>query len=214
MGYSSGTVYWYGSPRPALARLSDTESAALAVVRSSIRDGTGVVFSGRVGAGKTTLMAEIDFWLAMRVSEPRTVQRFWLGQPMWTDADAYCHDVMRSIDYGRQFPDWSDDYSAEGIASRAPRLFLDDLGVERPTEYNADVLTRLLYARYTRNLPTWITTNLTTAAIAERYGDRILSRLVERSRFIALSGADRRPSLSHQIRGPRRVEELHGLAKG
>ena len=59
-------------------------------------------------------------------------------------------------------------------------LVLDELGsTERVSDWHRDAIEYVIGARYNAALPTLITTNLTLEAIAETYGDRVVSRLVE-----------------------------------
>lgn len=78
-----------------------------------------------------------------------------------------------------------------------PFLAIDDLGVE-PMYRNITVeyLNKLLDLRLQRHLATAVTTNLDNGALAERYGERILSRLYDQRLFdfIGLRGRDLRKS--------------------
>lgn len=77
----------------------------------------------------------------------------------------------------------------------APLLLIDDLGSE-PMMRNITVeyLFMLINERMVRGLSTGIATNLSPAQIQERYGERVFSRLFDRSRgtFIKLEGRDLR----------------------
>lgn len=70
-------------------------------------------------------------------------------------------------------------------------LFLDDLGSGTHTEWNNDNLYRLVDARWADQKPTIYSTNLLSAALGERVGDRVLSRLASAKR-VALVGDDHR----------------------
>jgi DNA replication protein DnaC len=61
-------------------------------------------------------------------------------------------------------------------AMRASLLVLDDLGAE-PLD---TVIFEVLDQRYSRGLPTIVTSGLTPSAIRERYGDAAWRRLSER----------------------------------
>lgn len=76
----------------------------------------------------------------------------------------------------RPFAEVSEEQVIEELASYDV-LFLDDFGVERPTEYVADVLYRIIDRRYRRELPIFATSNLDLGALAKRIDDRIPSRL-------------------------------------
>ena len=72
-------------------------------------------------------------------------------------------------------------------------LILDDLGAERITEYAAEGL-YLLIDRWHRNCKTGLiaTSNLSPGELAEKIGDRIVSRLMEICPPQKLEGGDRR----------------------
>jgi hypothetical protein len=200
--FARGTVHWIGSERPRRLpwRLDEDggNRKALVAVIDSIATNVPLVFVGPTGTGKSTLMAEVDFWTGLRTERPRlTTSRIWLDEPnWWTSAADYCTDVQRGYGYQRDFPDWGDWYSADGIAASVRRLFLDDLGVERNSEDAARIIALLVERRYAVDLPTWVTTNLTPLEIAERYGERTSSRLLGANAIVKLSGRDRRAALA------------------
>lgn len=79
-------------------------------------------------------------------------------------------------------------------------LIIDDLGKEQVTEWSVPVLYSILNERYEAFLPTIITTNYNTTALAEKLsakGDAetataIISRFVESSKRVTMSWADYR----------------------
>ena len=164
---------------------------ALEDVAVSIRDDRPLILTGTVGTGKTTLMAEVDFWTEARNSRRELDARRFPKIPsppafrynLWTAAAEYCEDVKAGFGNAR---------SCERDALGARRLFLDDLGVERDTPQNADALITLIAGRHVRELPTWLTTNLSLDELRARYTERVFSRLFEKALLVELSGSDRR----------------------
>lgn len=75
-----------------------------------------------------------------------------------------------------------------------PQLVIDDLGVEKRTEFSMASLYEIIDARdmnYTKGLI--VTSNLSLSALAERLGDdRITSRLGGMCRVVQIQGKDRR----------------------
>ncbi len=79
-------------------------------------------------------------------------------------------------------------------------LIIDDLGKEQVTEWSVPVLYSILNERYEALLPTIITTNYNTTALAEKLSARgdaetataIISRFVESSKRVTMSWADYR----------------------
>ncbi|MSS15935.1 ATP-binding protein [Porcincola intestinalis] len=80
-------------------------------------------------------------------------------------------------------------------------LIIDDLGIERSTEYAKEQVYAVIGERYKANLPLIITTNLTIrelrnpATVADA---RIYSRVLEMCTPVQVSGGDRRQAVSRQ----------------
>lgn len=75
-------------------------------------------------------------------------------------------------------------------------LFLDDIGTEETT-YNSfgnkiDPISALLFLRYENNAPTFITTNLTTEQLKDRYGERLADRFKQMFKIVTFIGESRR----------------------
>ena len=80
-----------------------------------------------------------------------------------------------------------------------PLLIIDDLGIERSTEYAKAQVYAVIDERYKANLPLIITTNLTIGEIRnpENVADaRIYSRVLEMCTPIHVGGGDRRQAMS------------------
>ena len=74
----------------------------------------------------------------------------------------------------------------------APFLILDDLGVEKTTDWSLQTLYTLINRRYEEELVTIITSNLSLKELAEKVGDRIASRIAEMCEVKVMKGEDRR----------------------
>lgn len=74
----------------------------------------------------------------------------------------------------------------------APVLFLDDLGGERPTDWTAERLYRVVNTRWLEGRPTIATTNVGGDDLAEVVGERVVSRLVDGATIVQVAGEDRR----------------------
>jgi len=78
-------------------------------------------------------------------------------------------------------------------------LIIDDLGVERNSEFALEQVYAVIDERYKANLPLIITTNLTPKqmrSVQDVAHARIYSRVLEMCTPILLQGADRRKSIS------------------
>ena len=78
-------------------------------------------------------------------------------------------------------------------------LIIDDLGIERSTEYAKEQVYAVIDERYKANLPLIITTNLTIGEIRnpDNVADaRIYSRVLEMCTPVQVGGGDRRRAVS------------------
>ena len=78
--------------------------------------------------------------------------------------------------------------------SGCPVLVLDDLGVEKTSEWSMQTLYTLVDRRYRDEMKTIITSNMTLDELAERVDDRIASRIAGMCKVQVLKGKDRRLS--------------------
>jgi len=76
----------------------------------------------------------------------------------------------------------------------ADLMVLDDLGVERSTEFIAEEIAQIINGRYDAMKPIAVSTNLTVQGIKERYTDRAISRWVETCTMVGMNQADYRLS--------------------
>lgn len=72
------------------------------------------------------------------------------------------------------------------------RLILDDLGMERASEWTMERLGIVVSRRWMEDQPTVATTNLGRDALVERFGERTFSRLIGDAVVVRLAGEDRR----------------------
>lgn len=71
-------------------------------------------------------------------------------------------------------------------------LFLDDLGVEKTSEWTIQILYLIINERYEKELPIIISSNLSLAELSFHIGERITSRISEMCELVKLTGTDRR----------------------
>jgi len=135
--------------------------------------GRNLVITGPVGTGKT--------WAALAAVRPHVEHgatvRFW--------------PTVELLDQLR--PGRSDSNVLE-LAVSCDLLVLDDLGVERPTEWVAEQLYAIINRRWMDARPTVTTTNTASSDdLAAHVGDRMRSRLVGSGAVVVrLAGHDRR----------------------
>ena len=76
--------------------------------------------------------------------------------------------------------------------SNVPFLVLDDLGVEKTSDWALQTLYIIINNRYSNCLQTIITSNFSIEEIGEKLGDRIASRIAGMCKIMKLTGKDRR----------------------
>jgi DNA replication protein DnaC len=156
-------------------------------------DGTGLVFTGPVGTGKTAVLAAL-------------VNEVEAGD--WTVAWCSAPELPRRL---RDF----DKAPAYLAALRAADvLVIDEFGLERATEFTSVEIFDLIDHRYRAKAPLLLTTNLSSAELADHYTrcltqgrdrlppheaelmvHRVLSRIRERCLPVRFTGPDLRQAL-------------------
>ena len=129
---------------------------------------------GPAGTGKTHLATGVARQLpGSSVLKPQRIYRIVRGN-------------------GRQSAE--DEQASINRLVRQPILVIDDLGVDKRTDYSVSTLYEIIDGRImAKKKGLIVTSNLSLDALAERLGDdRIASRLAGACRIVEISGADRR----------------------
>lgn len=139
--------------------------------------GTGLLLYGNVGCGKSFAAACIANALIDR------------GTPcMMTNFSRIINQLQESFDGRQKYID---------NLSRFDLLVIDDMAVERNSEYVWENIMNIVDSRYRSGLPLIVTTNLTIGELADPSDirrQRVYSRLKEMCVPIEVTGADRRTS--------------------
>ena len=139
-----------------------------------LKNGMGLLYYGGVGTGKTFLAASIanavlDNGYRVRLTNFATVaDEMWAAQ----DKAAYIDDL-----------------------SKYDLVILDDLGVERKSEYMQEMVYKVVNARYVAGAPVIVTTNLTPDELTKTRDigyTRTYDRLLEKCLPINVGGRSRR----------------------
>lgn len=114
--------------------------------KSHLYDGMGLLFHGPVGTGKTFMAACIANEVLNMGYRVRMTSLPTVADEVWSAPDkaAYITDLCKY-----------------------PLLILDDLGVERKTEYMQEMVYKIINARYVARRPVIVTTNLTTDELSK-----------------------------------------------
>jgi DNA replication protein DnaC len=146
------------------AKWRDVEPAESAPARS-------VFLHGTVGTGKTHRAVALA--LACEAAANFCSVPLWLA------------DTRRSFNGGEQTDDYRD-LTASGL------LVLDDLGVEKGSEWAQEYIYCLIEAIYEQQTVVLITSNLSLSELSKRLGPRIASRIAEMCDIEEMTGPDRR----------------------
>lgn len=139
------------------------------------KDGKGLLLYGTVGTGKTYLAACIANRL---IDQGYSV--------LMTNFARLSNQIQGMFDGKQAFIDSLNRYTL---------LIIDDLGVERKTEYMQEIVFNIVDSRYRSGLPFIITTNLTADEIKKPQDvgySRIYDRILERCHPVEVAGASRR----------------------
>lgn len=136
------------------------------------KDRNGIILTGSVGVGKTHLAASIANQLIRQ-----RVAVFFVNVP---DAYDRIRDEMGMKDF------------TKSTMKTCDLLILDDLGKEKQTEWTNQVLYEVVNTRYENRKPIIVTTNYSAQELNERIDNAVVSRLLEVSAFVNVTGNDHR----------------------
>jgi DNA replication protein DnaC len=138
--------------------------------------GDGLMFIGDVGTGKTRLAASIVRALVER------------------EAAAVFQSVPSLLTRIRGSYGQSGERESQLLEALmdADLVVLDDIGVEKVTDWVLDRLYVIIDSRYLRRAPVIVTSNLMPDDLADRIGQRLVDRLVEMCKPIRFQGESER----------------------
>ena len=132
----------------------------------------GCYIVGPVGTGKTILMGSIAKHFVSKGSAIR-----WISYPEFV------------IDIKRKFSGNQDPYrKAEYISKVRCPVFIDDIGVEKQSDFVKELTYFIINSRESEELKTYFTSNIPL----NKLEDRIASRILSMCRVVKLDGKDRR----------------------
>lgn len=135
----------------------------------------GLYLWGPIGTGKTYAAYAIQKYIS---GELGVNTRIFSAPEMF--------DLIRD-DYQHK-----DSFNLERILANRGVIIIDDLGVEKPSEWISETIFKIIDKRYRDMIPVIITSNLDLGGLADHLGDRVASRITEMCDIIKLDGADRR----------------------
>lgn len=161
-------------PRYANSRFEDLPADVRTKIETVRKTAKGIYLHGPIGVGKTH--AAHAMVTKLREMGIRTL----------------IYSAPALFDLIRDDFDHKDSHNLDRLLEFRGLLFIDDLGVEKPTEWVMETLYKIINSRYEAMLPTYFTSNLEVGELADRLGDRIASRIAEMCYIIKMDGPDRR----------------------
>ena len=143
----------------------------------------GLYVYGDVGVGKTYFANVLYWWLKANKNREIPYVEFFSFPDL-----LYRMRKNISIKRGDQDYDWE----CEDVIENGKMLVLDDVGVEKISDWVLEKFYLIINNRYEQNIPVFITSNCSLDQLADRVGDRIPSRLAEMCDVITLIGKDKR----------------------
>ncbi len=164
------------------------------------RDGTGLLFTGSVGVGKTHLATAIAQKLILEKGVPALFVDY--------------RELLKAITHSYNAHVHTTELEVLAPVFEAEVLLLDELGAAKPTEWVWETVAHILNARYNNKRTTIITTNYANLppgagfseakqavreeTLGDRIGERMRSRLQEMCVPVEMRGPDYR-------QGPKRA---------
>jgi DNA replication protein DnaC len=152
-----------------------------------LAEGMGLLLTGSVGSGKTHVALGL-----VKLACGLGIEARFLTMAQLLGAIKATYDRERAASHRRRGPDAPGEAGLLDELAELPLLALDDLGTENPTPWARDRLYTLVNRRYLGQRLTVVTTNLSLDELADRLGERTVSRLWGASLVVNFCGADYR----------------------
>ncbi len=172
LDYYPETVQIKGSKVSCRDKMADIVKFCMEYAKSFAPDSPGLFMIGATGLGKTFLSCCIAQEL---INKGCSVA--------FDSVQNYLREIEKEH-FGRADGDTLE------LLLKADLLILDDLGSEFESSFNTSVIYNIINTRFNEGRPTIVSTNLSTKKLAERYDDRIVSRLIGNYKPLRFLGED------------------------
>lgn len=139
-------------------------------IQDNLKSGRGIIFHGPVGVGKTHLAAAIVNY---------GMKKHYLFCIIQSTPEMFFHIRQQNFQFVNALMD-------------CDLLVLDDFGRERATDFVQETLFTVINARYEKQKPVIITTNIGPKTLRKNLGDAVISRLYEMCEIVNMQGEDYR----------------------
>ena len=151
------------------------------LVKEATDKNKGLYLHGPAGTGKTYFL----YGLMRR-------KRLEKQECIFINATAWLAELRQRMDGGTQNHGLGLEYWINRDVRSDKIMFIDDMAVEKPTEWNDEIIYRLINYRSENMLETHFASNLTLQELSEKKGDRIASRIAGMCVPKEIGGKDRR----------------------
>lgn len=141
------------------------------------KNGFGLYFWGGVGSGKT--------FCAMAIAND--IRRNKMVEMLYFSFTELVYRMKKGYEPDSRF----DPHLLDAI-KKCELLVIDDIGLEKATEWVTEQLYMIINHRYEQMLPTIITSNQSPEDLGKLHNEQIASRLKEMSTVVKFTGKDRR----------------------
>lgn len=160
------------------AKYEEVPENIRALVKGMRESKRGIYIYGGVGSGKT----HVAYAIAKKWEDvTKKYVHFWntteLMQEFKDDFDRNAYDKKHTLD---------------NLMHSDQLIVLDDIGVEKISDWVMERFYLLVNKRYNEMRPIIFTSNYSPADLADRIGERTVSRIVELCDVVKLDGIDRR----------------------
>lgn len=169
----------------------DIPAKLLPYVQKMRESRRGLYIHGTVGSGKTHIL----YAIGKKIEDGSTLGG--LRVRVYN-----CTDLLREIrdDFHATDP-YSRKHTLNNLLDFRGLLMIDDIGSEKLSDWVLETFYSIVNTRYENMLPTIFTSNLELSELAERIGDRTVSRVVESCDVFEVAGEDRRLKKHNKIKG-------------
>jgi DNA replication protein DnaC len=163
---------------------TDIPKEVMEKLQNMKNDNKGVYLYGNCGTGKTHIL--------YAVAKLLWVNGFIVVGEYKTSREIKVTNITDLFSKARNTFDNDSQGNLEDIIYTKNILLLDDIGVEKVSEWTLEVAYRLINHRYEEMKPTFFASNYSIKEISEKLDDRIASRIVGMCNIVKLEGSDKR----------------------